>query len=252
MFVVGTAVIFGLYQSTLCAPLIHKITEIIPMQFDRFYMISPFCWYVLFLFGVLGILKCLPKYAYFSGIIICLLQLFFVMGNHELLKNRKSPSYKAFFAVSQFDEVKQFVSRFDNLDSIKFINLGLHPSISQYNGLKTVDGYSSDYPLRHKKEFRSVIINELNKTPQNKKYFDNWGSRCYLFCAELNGDFSIPKGNKKVIDSLDIDCQKLLNMRCKYLISVVKINTQKQPRLVLARTFRNTESAWDIYLYKVI
>jgi hypothetical protein len=105
------------------------------------------------------------------------------------------------------------------------------------------------YPLDYKHEFRKIISAELTQNETEKKYFDNWGSRCYLFDNEL---FSFPNGvlknEKCCIKSLDFDFVQLRKMGCKYLISAVEI-TDLPKALSLKKILKNEK--WKLRLYEI-
>jgi hypothetical protein len=84
-----------------------------------------------------------------------------------------------------------------------------------------------------------------------KNYFDNWGSRCYAFSSELGGNFMLSKYSKKTIHNLDFDIDVFKEMGGKFIISAVRINTLKNERYNLLKTFTDENSFWKIYLYAV-
>jgi hypothetical protein len=59
----------------------------------------------------------------------------------------------------------------------------------------TLDGYWSNYPLSHKHAFREIIADELEKSPALKSYFDDWGSRVYLFNSYTGKKMDFRAGN---------------------------------------------------------
>lgn len=131
-------------------------------------------------------------------------------------------TFNEFYATNVFKKIKEQTSIDKNN---RVASIGLHPSIAAYNGLYTIDGYSSNYELAYKHKFRKLIIEELNKNPSNKEYFDNWGSRCYVFDDELGRNFDVLKTSNNIpkVISLDLNMEQAKSMNLKYIISTVPI-----------------------------
>ena len=100
-------------------------------------------------------------------------------------------------------------------------------------------------------------MNELNKKPELKSKFDNWGSRCYLFSSELYGkwnhkDHIISKHKSYKINSLDFKFEKLKQLSCDFIISTVEILSYDNYHLNFMKTFQMDDLPYKIYLYEVI
>ena len=67
------------------------------------------------------------------------------------------------------------------------------PAVALEAGFYCIDGYSNNYSLEYKHEFRGIIEEELEKCPAMKGYFDDWGSRCYLFTEESQNYYYLAK-----------------------------------------------------------
>jgi hypothetical protein len=115
-----------------------------------------------------------------------------------------------------------------------------------------VDGYWANYSLSYKHAFRRVIAGELDKDPALKKYFDEWGSRVYLFNSEIGVNTLMLAGNQTKLRQLDYDWTSFVELGGQYVLSAVEIDTLDNPRLALERKFQSSSSAWDVYLYRVI
>ena len=55
-----------------------------------------------------------------------------------------------------------------------------------------------------------------------KKYFDEWGNRCYLFSNEIPGYYNIEKGSFWYSD-LQIDTVALKSLGCDYILSAAYV-----------------------------
>ena len=159
-------------------------------------------------------------------------------------------SYRSFFAEGQFTRIKSDI----NYHQEKVVCFGFFPSIAQYNGFYTLDGYENNYPLEYKLEFRKVISKELDKNPALKKYFDNWGSRCYLFSDETFSTYiaSCTKDKNLVVKKLEIDTQQLKKMKCKYILSSVEVKNASKINLKLTKVYDDNQSIWKIFVYQIV
>lgn len=242
----------------------RALNNILPFSkefdFTRFYTLLPVITYLIlaFIFKIVGKLK-------FGAIIIFgifSIQALIILSKDYTYKNlignsfgifphktfslndikfppSKASSFNDFYSEDLFDCIKYKIDK--PLNSYKVASVGLHPAVSQYNGLYTVDGFSVNYPLEYKHLFRQIIEKELDSYESNKFFFDNWGSWCYIFTKKLdqNGDIS----------SLDLNYDILKSLNCQYIISTYKI-VNPGVHLNLIDEFEN--STYKIYLYKII
>ncbi|MBN2165257.1 MAG: hypothetical protein JW717_03170 [Marinilabiliaceae bacterium] len=226
-------------------------------QWDRFYFFLPTLWIILFANSIQQI--SLSKA--FRNNALCFFLLFTMIINvslfnkelrtniyHFFSENIKYPTYKQYFDIKLFNNIKKEINK--DQDKYKVVSLGLHPSIAFFNGFYCIDGYTFSYPLAHKHKFRKIIEKELNKDKTLKDYFDNWGSRCYLFSSELKQNYLFGKDNNKEITNLSIDINQFKKMGGHYIISSVKVNNINELGLVLDKTFEG--EFWKIYLYRAL
>ena len=258
-----SSILFGLYSWEGLLLLKDKIPILKTYQWDRFHMLQPFIWYLLLAFILTFLDSMIKNKKLIFFIILIQLSYVFTSKHSEQFKNwkivinnimnKKSSyiSYDDFFSIDLFKQIDDFIGIAKN--RYKVVSVGLHPSISQYNGFHTLDAYVPNYPLNYKRQFRKIIKNELEKSETFKRYFDAWGSRCYLFVSELeNLGFVIDKRSKAVINNLDIDTSELKKMNCKYIFSAVEIKNYNQLNLILLKIFDEKKSPWKIHLYEII
>ena len=158
-------------------------------------------------------------------------------------------SYHEFYDHELFAQVRDSIGK--EQSSYRVGCLGFVPAIATINGFYTVDGYSTNYPLEYKYEFREVIARELEKSEELRQYYDNWGSRCYLFSAELGIKFQIEKQEEIVIHNLEINTAVLKELGCEYILSAVCIENASDLELVLLDVFSGEDSAIEIYVYEL-
>lgn len=158
-------------------------------------------------------------------------------------------SYREFYDHELFDEVKAYIGK--EQSSYRVGCVGFVPAIASVNGFYTVDAYSTNYPLDYKRTFRKVIKKELEKNEVLKSYYDNWGSRCYLFSAELGMQFQVRKEEQKVLQQFEIDTEALKELGCNYILSAVKIANATDIQLDFLEHFTTKESAIEIFVYEI-
>ena len=243
-FILLTSLLYGFLSYQGFASGVNALMSIVPIQLQRFHFLHPVVWYVLLGIG-LGVLVSKRSWGIYLAVGILLIQLVHVVKYHEHVVNKNGPSFREFFAEEQFKELKENIT--EPLNDVKVISVGLHPAVSQYNGLYTLDGYLPSYPLVYKHSFREVIKEELNKEELLRLYFDNWGSRCYAFSSEIGKSFANP--DIEPIHKLDYDYVAFKKMGGAYIISATIIQEDENLRL-LAQSDHN-DNFWKLYLYKV-
>ena len=251
LFIVSTSLFYGFIHYKHVAPLINYVTSIIPIQLQRFHWLHPTFWLLGFAIILYTLNKLHDSMKYITSAVL-MAQIIYCFSFHELYVNRNQPTYCEFFAERQFRSIADYIGRPTN--SYRVASLGLHPSIAQFNGFYTVDGYMASYPLSYKHKFGKLIEYELNKSEYLKNYFESWGSRAYLFSAEIynkNGMSLNRKGNTLVVKNLDIDTAEFRNMGGQYIISAVKLSENTGGKFKLEKIFNDDQSAWDIYLYSI-
>lgn len=159
-------------------------------------------------------------------------------------------TYKQFFSVSAFDDIKKQLP-----PNAKTISVGFHPAITQYNGINTLDSYQNFYPLRYKKQFKKIIQNELNKNEMMKLYYETWGNRVYAFSAELNAGckFDCHKlvSPESTIENFHIDELTFKQIGGTHIISSVQINDFSNANFSLIDKIDDSQSRYTFYIYQL-
>lgn len=230
-----------------------KIPILNSFQVDRFYLFYPLLWYSLFAYLIK---KCLTifnlryssKWLLFiicSNLVAVLIRSVVCIGlvDAYLYDIDEVFTFNEFYAEPAFDKIKKYIN-----DDSKVFSVGLEPSIALYNNLSTIDGYSSFYKLDYKHSFRKIISKELEKNEKNRAYFDNWGSRCYVFDDELGRNFNYNKySNEPKIIDLDLNYQHLNNLGCGYFISTIEVKKNENIELV----YSCEDDIRYYYLYRI-
>ncbi|MEQ8201771.1 MAG: DUF6044 family protein [Syntrophomonadaceae bacterium] len=233
-------------------PLKQQIGLLQEFNFSRFHWLHPLLWYLVFALA-LKIIAGRNRIGLSVAVVLVALQVGFVFMHNDALVEKKSgsPTYREFFAEQQYREIKDYIGLPPG--DYRVVSIGIHPSISLYNGFYTLDGYSSNYPLRYKHEFRKIIGPELDKNPFYRDYFDTLGgSRCYMFVEKLMYNSMMTKESNIKIERLDIDTAQLKKMGGRYVFSALEIQNAADIGLQFCKIFENEQSAWKIYLYRVL
>lgn len=226
---------------------------------DRFYYLLPFLWLIL-----LGRLLVDFDWNRFiqktSGIVILVITGYNIInGNDELIKNfeiLKSeqllvPTYSQYYDTILFEEIERTIGT-ENVKSSNVLCLGFVPNIAQLNGFNTLDSYQNNYSLEYKHQFRKIIKEEIDRSEYIRKYFDEWGSRCYAFTLDLLANDLVGKESDIKIHDLKFDFEQIKRMNGRYIISAVAIQNVNPQELVFLQEFRSNSSFWQFYVYEIV
>lgn len=158
-------------------------------------------------------------------------------------------SWKSFYAEDLMQQLEETIGR--EMTSYRVAHLGISPAPALMHGFYTVDGYSNNYPLEYKHRFRQVIARELEKNDQTRLYFDQWGSRCYLFNGESGNVWMLGKDRHIVYQNLEFDVDALRELECEYLFSCGEIRNAEELGLSLRGYYETESSFWGIWLYEL-
>jgi len=234
--------------------MLPEVKSLTSFQFDRFYFLYPTLIFLLIAYSIYYLYdkkKFVLVFIFLSIIFVGLIrQNTELKLNYKLLckKSILQPTFKQFYDTDLFLQIKESNNIQNNT---KVVSIGMFPSIAEYNGLHTLDSYMSMYKLEFKHDFRKVIWKELEKSEEIRRYFDEWGNRCYLFTSELGKSYLNDKDCGKTIKNLEIDTAALKNIGCQYVFSAVRIENYASLLLEFINSYTTSESYWEIFVYKV-
>lgn len=230
-------------------PLKEKISLLNTFNFARFHFLRPLIIYTMFAAGAWFLWKRGRKWKAFVKIcLIAQVVVLFAFNPEIYYRFAGKPSFNQFYATGQFHAIGRYIGK--PKSAYRVASIGIYPAIAQYNGFYTLDSYNNYYPLSYKRKFRKIIAGELDKSPQLKTYFDQWGNRCYIFVSELGKHYEFRKNSGIKIHHLDIDTKAFKALGGRYIFSAVPIQNAEEEHLRFLKTFRNADSAWTIYLYE--
>lgn len=235
-------------------------------QIDRFYWLYPAGWY-LELALVLSVgwtegRKCAGRFPVLllqilviSAIIyptadVVLKNSFFYQNVNQYNNGSKVTGYiswESFYAEDVMQEIDQAIGR--DKSTYKVAHLGINTTPALMHGFYTVDGYSNNYSLEYKHNFRKVIAAELDKHPESAVYFDTWGNRCYLFNSVTGSQWMLKKGNDIQYEGLEFDMEALAGLGCEYLLAGAEIRDAESMGLEYLGYYESETSYWGIWLY---
>lgn len=171
-----------------------------------------------------------------------------------LIADYETISWADYLALGVMEQVEAFIEENENRskESYRVASLGIDPAAALYHGFYCVDGYSNNYSLEYKHRFRKVIAPELERSEWLRDYYDQWGNRCYLVCAEIPGYYNIEKGTAWY-NSLQIDTAALKDLGCDYILSAAYIVNAEEENLTLLNenALETQESYYRIYIYRI-
>jgi len=286
--IVFNSVVYGIYYSEFFRSIVETILPPLKgWQFNRTIFFSPFVWYAMLFIICYRLWKCgnemmtnvdkvgrasvagrfcrLYKVAAIVmpviAVMVILLQpqryndlyntaygtAFKVLKGYEL----DTLNYREFYSTELFDTIKADLNYSEDEWSVAY---GMHPAILEYNDISTLDGYLGFYPQSYKESFREVIAPALERVPESKIYYDNWGARCYLYSGT---DLSIVMATKSMYGVTDTDIyinsEALADLGCKYIFSRIEISNTEDAGLRLVRSYDGAEydSPYVIYVYEI-
>ncbi|MFJ7728200.1 DUF6044 family protein [Neobacillus sp. NPDC097160] len=238
---------FWFYEGWL--PVTKKFHFMDTFNFARYHFLRPLVIYAGFALALKIITMQGVDWGKMAKWFIVLQIFFLVLSNDEIIYHDK-PTVKAFFAEDLFYEIKEHIALPE--DEYRIASIGLHPAVAQYNGFYTIDTYNNFYPLSYKHQFRKIIEKELAKNKTIRKYFDQWGGRCYIFTAQLGKRYMLKKDSKRHLKNLELNMEVFKDMGGRYIFSAIPIDNAEQNKLLLDKVFVSKTAAWKIYLYKTL
>ena len=237
------------------------------LQWDRMaYSVSPlysfmFTSVLLFFYEKFKNYKFPQKYFLILLTLIFIWQFYIIVNddknyfkeNIKTIRGIQTPerTYAQFFQTDLMNEIKDYIDKPQN--SYHVVSFGINPGVPLFNGFYCLDGYSVNYRLSYKKQWREIINGELKKSKSLSYLFEKWGSRVYIAhhsTGTLRPAEMYDKG--KSIDKLYIDYQKLKELGADYLFSKYEIK-EPNPYIKLEKVFYskldNGDKDFQVFLY---
>ena len=231
---------------------LHFITEWLPLakslSLARAGFVQPMVFGVLL---ALAMVEVSNKLRFRSLILATLLGaqliLAFEHSWHRLEPVKGLSSFQNYYAPRIFASIKKDIP--EKIDAVRFVSFGLEPAVALYNGLYTVDGYCTNYPLSYQKQFEKVNKGYSGSVTddEGKDFTDVWGSKLYIMSIASAFE-RYQKG--LFVARLDFDERTLKQLGTNYLLSSYQLTYPQDRQLVFIKKYPGAIQSWDIYLYR--
>ncbi|WP_133256857.1 DUF6044 family protein [Hymenobacter edaphi] len=251
------AVFCGFYPQ-LMGPVQRLAPSLGAFNLSRFHFLTPLLWFGLWVLA----LRQLPAGGLRTGLVT--LQLLLGLAqNPEWSQNLRrwagradahEPSWQQFLAPELLTRVRQRLEQRSGQPAARWrvACLGLPPAVAQLSGFYTLDSYQSTYPLSYKHRFRPLIAGELARSPELQRYFDDWGSRCYLFSAELGRHFRVARRDSLTVQHWRFDAAAFRRLGGRYVLSAARLARPAEAGLRSVGYFTGPGAYWGLYIYEMI
>jgi hypothetical protein len=231
---------------------LHWLAENFPifkaLNLIRIYFVNVLIFLVVFSFTYLIFLR-KTKYALPPLVLLLLLQLY-NNSQHSFYRTQPEKGYASFetyYAPKTFHRLLAQLEKNDHdfdTNGSRFVSFGMEPAVALYNGLYTVDGYSTNYPISYKHAFRKVFA-----PYHTSKLYDIWGSKVYIASITSDKKYYIKDLN---ITKLRFDTKALCRLHTDYILSPYRfVDPSFADRVVPVASARGPKNSWDLYLYKL-
>lgn len=260
MLIIINTIVYGFFTSSFVLEWQNEQSGILHyFQFDRFAWVYPTLWWCVSGIGMGLLWKDELIRSKIVKVVILFVMLFptaYLLKSELALYDNINqynngsqvtgmPTWEEYYMEDVLQMVDEHIGR--DKETYRVAHLGLSPAPSLVYGFYTIDGYSNNYSLEYKHEFRTIIAKELEKSESLAIYFDKWGSRCYLF-ADVSGDYG--KFSEYKFENLEFDYSQMKEMGCEYILSAKEIVSDNEG-LRLEGVFSTEESMYEIWLYYI-
>lgn len=264
LFIVFNSLIYGFYYFEPLRKLVETICPPLEgFQFNRTIFFNPFLWYLLLFILVKRLYDQKNKLLPAAGDAVAFLALLFAVLTpavfndfyntcyyeaYKLIKNKDvdMPNFHEYYSENLFRTLKEGI-QYNGEYCAAF---GLDPSILQFNGIATLDGYLGFYSQEYKEDFREMIAPALEKSDIWTQYFDNWGARAFIPAGTDETAWLPSKGLTLSDPSLYIDPEAFKEMGGTYILSRFELPNAEELNLTLLRTDQADDSPYTIYTYR--
>ena len=251
------ALFCGFYPQ-LMGPVQRLAPSLGAFNLSRFHFLTPLLWFGLWVLA----LRRLPAGPLRAGLVAAQL-LLGLAQNPEWSQNLRlwlgrpdahEPSWRRFLAPELLARTRQALEQRSGRPAAQWrvACLGLPPAVAQLAGFYTLDSYQSTYPLSYKHQFRPLIASELAKSPELQRYFDDWGSRCYLFSAELGRNFRVARQDSAVVQDWRFDAPAFRRLGGRYVLAAARLARPAAAGLRPVGYFTEPGAYWGLYIYEMI
>lgn len=224
---------------------IHILRE---FNFARVALLQPILWSIITAIAMVYISSKFRRMALILFMGIIGYQSVMAFEVREFSRPDSPNTWHTYYAPELFDQIKKYLGKDPSTYRVGCI--AFEPAIAIYNGLYTIDGYVTSYPLTYKRKFEKIIRKPILKDKENAKLFQGWGSKCYLFDG---GESMLYFRRNATIKKLDLDMDAYAKIGGTYLLSSHRIEPMAtvMKNLTFMHEFHDPHTFWVMYLYRV-
>ena len=206
--VIGLAFLYALFGTGFVIGIKQKLPGMLSsFNISRVYYFLPGAMYILLGVSCAIICRSLPDkfsiFAYMLAIVFSAPSLLYIVKDHDgifyqninQINNGQSVTgyitMKNLYSEGLMTSIEKTIGK--DMSSYRVVNIGISPVVALMHGFYTIDGYSNNYSLEYKHQFREVIAGELERNDNARAYFDLWGNRCYAFYHEWECAYMLGK-----------------------------------------------------------
>ncbi len=263
LFIVFNSLVYGIFN---WKPFRDFLEMLLPplkgFEFSRTQFTNPFLWYLAFFVVLKKIYDYLPRLKWAANLMILLAIGILIAGPtryndlfhtaydqyHRMASGQPTNNltYREFYSTDLFEKAK------DDIDykGEWAVAYGFYPATLEYNGISTLDGYLGYYSQDYKDEFRKIIAPALERVPESKAYFDNWGARCYTYSGNYLTNINADRVYDIDKEELYMDIDAFKNLGGRYIFARMKIINSDEVGIEQIGEYTDTNSPYRLYLYR--
>lgn len=264
--VIGLAVLYAFLATPFVCDIKNKFPGMLSsFGITRVYYFIPGIMYILLGISCAVVIKSFPErmsfISYVLSVILCAPCLLFIIKDkdgifyqnvNQVNNGQDVTGYitmRNLYSEELMTEIENAIGK--DMSSYRVVSIGISPVVSLMHGFYTIDGYSNNYDVEYKHQFREVIAGELEQNDYIKAYFDQWGNRCYAFYHEWGDSYMLGAEFDGQIMDLRLNIDKMKEMNCQYIFSAAEICDCEQYGLSFLGDYSEEPSYWQIWVYEV-
>lgn len=253
--------VYGANAIGLLQKILSKILPVFAgFNLGRIVYFNNILWYLLA--ALLVVSLCRGKNAKNLAMALVMIQIFMILmsdGKYYDTKNnlfyadsvnKGAVSYKEFFDEEYFSMLKEQI----NYEGEGVVSVGYHPSVTMYNGFRTLDGYLCINPMSYHASFRRVIEPMLEKYPALLEAYDTSGIRLYVYSdgsRNVTPRRTVPYEMRELLINVDA----FEELGGKYVFSLYELSNAEEMNFDLVYhddgTIGNDSIYRTLYVYKL-
>jgi len=260
LFIAVDVLQYAFFKSSMVADIRNNMGGMLKtFQFERFCWMLPAVWHLLNGVCLAVLWKNIRKKDHILGLFVVvalyLPTLLYIAKNSTFYQNISQIrtgnflTWENAYSEDVMEQIENHIGR--DMSEYKVACLGMCPVVPLMHGFYTIDGYSNNYPLEYKQEFREIIAKDIELNRSIETYYDDWGSRAYLLHSGWGTSYMLSKYANASVSELNFDFDKMREMGCEYLFSAALITDAEAYDLSFEGCFDSYSGWWRVWVYKL-